>query len=113
MTAEDLARSKKQAPRVDRRRGHRLDHDEHGGRECYNQKAKKWEERKGWKEMNCEWDLFVSQCMPRMWQVSARSGTISRPTELRIWTGCKQGAPESPILWNILLDEALEPALAK
>lgn len=31
--------------------------------------------------------------------------------ESAVWKGCKQGAPESPALCNILLDEAMAPVL--
>lgn len=27
------------------------------------------------------------------------------------WTGCRQGAPESPALWKLLLDEAMGPLI--
>lgn len=33
--------------------------------------------------------------------------------EVRIWKGCRQGGPERPTLWNILLDEVLPPVLAR
>lgn len=33
--------------------------------------------------------------------------------EVPIWKGCTQGAPESPALWNILLDEAVGPVLRR